>query len=130
MSIKTLLIRFTAFYIALLIAIAIIFILLDAKANSGANTGALAGAVFAACSSFAYKNKRYFSAEEKKTVIISMCLINIVLQTLAALIISKASGLKLPFGSMFLGVMLIGLVNSVGIYVFVDMAGKLYAKKT
>ena len=128
MSIKTLLIRFTAIYIALLIAITVIFILLDAKANSGANTGALAGAVFAACNWFAYKNKRYFSAEEKKTVIISMCLINIALQTLAALVISKASGLKLPFGAMFLGIMLIGLLHSVGIYAFVGIAGKQYAK--
>lgn len=129
MTIKALLIRFTAIYIVFLMAIATIFVLLDAKANSGVNTGALAGAVLAACYWFAYKNKRYFSAGEKKTVIISMCLINILVQTLAALIFTKVSGLKLPFGTMFLGIMLIGLLHSIGIYVFVGIAGKQYAKQ-
>lgn len=79
--------------------------------------------LFAACNWFAAANK----PAEKKAVIIGMCLINLFLQTFAALIINKASGLQLPFNAIFLGILLVGLLHSADIYFIVGMVGKQFA---
>jgi membrane protease YdiL (CAAX protease family) len=72
MSIPALLVRFTVIYVVLLVLIAVALNALGIKGNSGVNTAALLGAVMWTCFSFASKNKRYFSKEEKTRVVLGM----------------------------------------------------------
>lgn len=126
MTIKSLLIRFTIIYAALLVLAAIVLILLNAKLNPGAHTGALVGAVLLVCKQFFSKNQRNFTASEKKTAIIGISVINLLLQTLAALV---AGIVQLPLGPLLMVSMLIGLLHSALIYFIVGMAGKQYARQ-
>lgn len=126
MSIKTLLIRFTIIYTALLALVAITLILFNAKTNPGTSTGALIGAVLLVCNQFAAKNQRYFTASEKKIAIVAMCLINLLLQTLTASVVGIV---QLPLGTLLMLSILIGLLHSAVIYFIVGMAGKQYAKQ-
>lgn len=130
MSIQSLLIRFTCIYIVLLIVAAVIFNLLKLKSNSGANMGALIGAVFATCYWFFSSSKRYFTSEEKKRAITGMCLINVFVQTVAAIAMGKASGISLPYDALLLGIIVVGLIQSIGIYFFVTLLGKQLHNRT
>lgn len=55
-----------------------------------------------------------------------MCLINILLQTLATLIIGVA---LIPLGSMLILSVMIGVLHSALIYFIVGLAGSQYAKQ-
>ncbi len=130
MSIKSLLIRFTFIYIVLLTVIAFVVNLLKLKSNSGANMGALIGAVFATSYWFYSSCKRYFTSDEKRNAITGMCLINVFAQTIATIAISKASGITLPYDALLLGIILVGLIQSIGIYFFVTLLGRQLRNRT
>jgi len=125
MSLLALFVRFTLIYIALLVALAVALSVLGVKGNSGFNTAALLGAVMWVCLSFAKKNGRYFSNQEKTRAVLGMLAIDTLLQAIVAFAVAGAAGV----GAMLFALAFVGLLHALVIYVFVVLTGKQYAKQ-
>lgn len=129
MSLTSLFLRFTLIYVAILIVVSIALAAIGITGNSGVNTAALLSAVMWVCQSFAKKNSRYFSKEEKTRVVLGMLAIDLVLQTVLALAVAGAGSAKLTLGAVLFAIAFIGLLHAVVIYYFVGMTGKQYEKQ-
>lgn len=129
MTLKGLFIRFTLFYISIAVLIGIGFYVLDLKSNSGVNIAALLSAVMWSCMSFANKNQRYFTPEEKKQVVIGMVLIDLAIQLMGVLLVFAAAGAAMPLGIAAIAFLFIGALHAACIYFFVGFSGKQYIKQ-
>ena len=129
MSVSALLVRFTLIYVAMLIVIAVALHLFGIEVNSGVNIGALIGAVMWACFSFARKNDRYFSNEEKTRVVLGMLAIDVILQLVLSVFVLSAGAAELTMGPILFATAFVGLIHAAVIYFFVGFAGKQYAKQ-
>jgi hypothetical protein len=129
MSLNALFLRFTLIYIAILMVVAIALAAIGITGNSGVNTAALLTAVMWACQTFAKKNSRYFSKEEKTRVVLGMLAIDLVLQTVLAVAVAGVGSTKLTLGPMLFAIAFIGLLHVLVIYYFVGMTGKQYEKQ-
>lgn len=129
MTLKALLIRFALIYIAIAVVIGVGLTLFDIKGNSGVNIAALIGAVMWSCMSFANKNQRYFTPEEKKQAVIGMVAIDLLIQLLGVFLISAATGVAMPFGIAAIAFLVIGVLHAIAVYIFVGLAGRQYAKQ-
>ena len=69
--------RFSLIYIALMIIAAVVMSYFEIASNSGINIGILAGATMLSCTSFAKKNERYFTNQEKRKVVFGFIIINL-----------------------------------------------------
>jgi len=128
MSISGVLWRFLGAYVALLIVVTVAFQLLGVTSNSGVNVGILIGAVLWPCMAFGTKNKRYFTAPEKKKVVWGMIGINLALQLLVGGGAMAAQG-KLSAGALAIALLLVGVLHSLAIAYFVRLGGKLLEKQ-
>ena len=128
MSISGVLWRFLGAYVALLIVVTVAFQLLGVTSNSGVNVGILIGAVLWPCMAFGTKNKRYFTAPEKKKVVWGMIGINLALQLLVGGGAMAAQG-KLSAGALSIALLLVGVLHSLAIAYFVRLGGKLLEKQ-
>jgi len=121
MTVKDVFIRFLLTYVALYIAALLIKYI-------GLHIGfvgifILIGSTVSACDSFAKKNRRYFTAKEKKQVVIGFILINFLIEGIL-LGISAIAGTFSLSGTVF--VIALGMwvtINPLIIYIFVGLAG-------
>ncbi|WP_411879900.1 ABZJ_00895 family protein [Polaromonas sp. YR568] len=128
MSISGVLWRFLAAYIVLMVVVVVAFQLLGVSSNSGVNVGILIGAVLWPCMAFGTRNKRYFTAPEKKKVMWGMIGINLALQGLVGGAALAAEG-KLNLGALVIGLLVVGVLHSLAIAYFVRLGGKLFEKQ-
>ena len=128
MSIAGVLGRFAAAYVVFMVLAVVVLRLLDINSSSGVNIAVLIGSVMWSCMAFGTKNQRYFTAQEKSTVVWSMIGINLLIQVLlggAAL----ASAGKLGLGAFVFALLFVGVLHSLAIAYFVGAAGKNVAKQ-
>ena len=128
MSISGVLWRFLGSYLVLMIAAVVALQLLGIATNSGVNVGILIGAVLWPCMAFGTKNKRYFTASEKRKVIWGMIGINLLLQLLVGGGALAAEG-KLSAGALGFALLFVGVLHSLAIAYFVGLGGKLFDKQ-
>jgi hypothetical protein len=124
MTIKDVFIRFSLIYILSIVAVYIINALLK---YSGISPIRSIGFLFIflatayACDAFAKKNKRYFTPEEKKKVVIGFIIINFLIEAILMAISGMANKLGGNVLLIAFGLMLI--INPLLIYIFVGLAG-------
>ena len=124
MTIKGVFIRFSLTYIVLIIALLIINSFLEYWGISPIGSIGfmlLITSTMYACDAFAKKNKRYFSPEEKKKIIIGFIIVSILIEVILMAISGMASklggnGLLIVFGIML-------IFNPLLIYIFVGLVG-------
>jgi hypothetical protein len=129
MSLTGVLTRFFLSYIALFVGAVIGLQLLGVASNSGVNVGVLIGAVLWACMAFGSKNGRYFTPSEKARVVWEMIALNLLLQLLVVSAATASPGNKLNWSAVLIGLAMVAVLHSVGIYYFVGLAGKLLEKQ-
>lgn len=129
MSIAALLLRFGIAYVVLLVVVGVLLHLFGIQGNSGANTAALLGAVMWACLSFAKKNERYFSKNEKRRAVLGMVAIDLVIQAGFSFALAALDPRPLPFGGLVLVLLFLGVLHAAVIYFFVGLAGRQFAKQ-
>jgi hypothetical protein len=102
---------------------------LGLKSNSGINIAILAGSTVWVCSAFAKKNRRYFSAKEKTSVVLGLIVINLCLQALfgSAALSQSPSGLNT--NALIFAIGFVGILHSIAIYFFVGLAKKPLVKQ-
>ncbi|RZJ10066.1 MAG: hypothetical protein EOP39_09625 [Rubrivivax sp.] len=124
MTVQSLLVRFAVIYLGLLLAIGLAG---GAQSNTAANTGALIGAVMFASISFTKRNKRDFSAVEKRNAILGMVAIDAVLQTGVACVLLRSAPSAIGSTSMLLSVLFVTLLHAPVIWFFSGWASKQMA---
>lgn len=129
MTLKGLFIRFILIYIGIAVVISIGLAVFEIKGNSGINVAALIGAVMWSCLSFANKNRRYFTPQEKTQVVIGMVAVDLCVQLLGVVLIAAATGMAMPFGVAAIAFLFVGALHALAIYIFVGFAGKQYSKQ-
>ncbi len=129
MSIAALFVRFGLANLLLLVVVAVMLGLLGVQNNSGADTAALLGAVMWSCLSFARKNKRYFSSNEKVRVVLGMLVINLVIQAVFSFVAVSRPGAAVALGPLALALLFVGALHAAVIYLFVGFAGRQFAKQ-
>ncbi len=128
MSISSVLGRFFAIYLMLMILLAIGFHLMSIKPNSGFNVAILIGAVMWPCFSFGMKQRRYFTASEKSSVVWGMIGINLLLQ-FAFASMAMLGQAKFSWGALAFGLIFVCLIHSLAIAFFVHLTGKTLHKE-
>lgn len=128
MSISGVLWRFLGVYVVLMAVAGVTLQLVGITSNSGMNVGILIGSVLWPCMAFGTKNKRYFTASEKKKVVWGMIAINLMLQLLIGGAALAAEG-KLSFGAFAIAMLIVGVLHSLAIAYFVGLGGKLLDKQ-
>lgn len=117
--------RFSLIYISLVIIFSIVMSYFEIASNSGINIALLAGATILSCTSFAKKNQRYFTGQEKIKVVFGFSFINLFIQILIGFaIVPNASAGVLMFS---LGA--VGIIHSIAIYFFVGIPKKMLIKQ-
>jgi len=112
--------RFSLIYIALMIIAAVVMSYFEIASNSGINIGILAGATMLSCTSFAKKNERYFTNQEKRKVVFGFIIINLFIQGL----IGFASLPDASVGVLLFSLLAVGVIHSIAIYFFVGIPKK------
>lgn len=128
MSVSGVLWRFLGAYVVLMVAATVALRLLGVASNSGVNVGILAGAVLWPCMAFGTKNKRYFTASEKRRVIWGMIGINLLIQLLVGGGALAAEG-KMSADVLGFALLVVGVLHSLLIAFFVGLGGKLLDKQ-
>ena len=129
MTLKGFFIRFTLCYIGVSVLIATGFYVFGLKGNSGVNIAALLSSVLWACMSFANKNQRYFTPQEKKQAVIGMVLIDLCIQFIGVLLVLAGTGGAMPVGVAAIAFVVVGAIHALTIYVFVGIGGRQFAKQ-
>ena len=128
MSIAGVLTRFTLAYVGLLIASAMLFRSLGTSSRSGVDVAILIASVLWPCMAFSARNGRYFTPSEKRKVVWGMIGINLALQVLFGGAMLAAQG-RLSPAFLLSALAIVGVLYSIGIYVFVGIAGKRFEKQ-
>jgi hypothetical protein len=128
MTIKDVLIRFSLTYVALLITVFLISALLKYVGVSIPSLGIfiLIMSTFYTCQTFAKKNKRYFTNEEEKQVIIGFFIINLIVEGILSALGAIAGTLRGT--ALLIAIGLVVIINPIIIYIFVGLA-KINLKK-
>lgn len=128
MSITKLLFRFFLVYLVLMVVAAVVLSYFGIQGNSGVNIGILIGSLYYVCMEFGKKNNRYFTKNEKLSVVIGLILINIFVQL--ALTLAYMTATNTNFGSTILvfSVGFIGLLHGLLIYYMVGSIGRTLIK--
>jgi hypothetical protein len=124
MTIKELLLKFAPIYALLMIGTLLAMNYVGMK-PTGINTAILTASVFWVCSEFGKKNRRYFSGNEKISVVLGLTAIDLALQ-LAALSLSPAWG---NLGAVIFALVVGGTLHLITIYVTVISARILLVKQ-
>lgn len=124
MTIKEVIVRFSLTYIVLIIALYIInAFLMHYGISPISSIGFLLLFISTAytCDAFAKKNKRYFTPEEKKKVLIGFIVINLLIEGILLSVSGIANRLGANVLLISLGLSLI--LNPLLIYIFIGLAG-------
>lgn len=132
MSIPKLLLRFALVYLGLLIGVTIVLLLLQLGSMTAVRVVALLTAVMVVCQSFAKRNGRYFSRQEKLQALAGMTAIDVVLQVAGSLLAFHQAGM-MEAGTMNVGAFLavIGFLTLIDVAVilfFMWLVGRQFAK--
>ena len=120
-------IRFAVAYVVLSIGLTVGLALMKVMPNSGITVAVLLGAVMWPGMTFAQKNGRYFTADEKWRVVMGMLLIDLLLQLVIAT--PQLGALrKLPLGAMLGGAAFIAVLHAAVLYFAVALTGKFLVK--
>ena len=130
MPVSALLTRFAFIYASLLVVGAIALFLLSVKGNSGINTALLIGAVMWPCLTFARRNRRYFTPQEKSRVVWGMLAIDVVVQGALSFLLLLGTDSEITFTPWMFAILVIAALHGVVIYFCVGFTGKLFEKET
>lgn len=130
MTIQSVLLRFGLAYVVLAIAGSLLLNLIGIQSNSGVGTAVLIASVMWACMSFAQKNQRYFSPEEKRRVMMGMIAIDVAVQAIFAWIALSQLPSKLDSGAFIFALAFVTLLHAVAIYFFVGFAHRMLKRQT
>lgn len=130
MTIKDVLIRFSVTYLILIFSLFLINALLSyfgIAPIGSVGIVILIGAILYTCQTFAKKNDRYFTAKEKKHVVIGFIIINYIIEG----IITVVSGItnSLAGNVLLISFGMVLIINPLLIYIFVGIAGIGAAKR-
>jgi hypothetical protein len=112
--------RFSLIYIVLILIAAFVMSYFDITSNTGINIAVLASATMFSCTSFAKKNQRYFTKQEKIKVVFGFIFINLFIQAL----IGFASLPSTSPGVLLFSLGMVGIIHSIAIYFFVGIPKK------
>lgn len=123
------LLRFLFIYTSLMFVGGLLIHYFDMTNSLTINLGVLAGCVIFICGTFILKNGRYFSAKEKTTVIFSLIIIDLLLQTIIAStgLYNSPSGFQTR--ALFYAVGIIGSLHAIAIFIFVTVTKRFFIRR-
>lgn len=129
MTVRSLLIRFALAYAGLIAAAAAVLVIFDLGKSSAINIALLIGARSWACLSFAQKNGRYLTAQEKKTTILGMIGIDLAIQVILAFGLLGATQADVPVMLLLGALVFVELLHACAIWFFVGFLGRTFEKQ-
>jgi hypothetical protein len=126
MNLTSVLVRFAGLYVVLMALLAIGFAAAGFRTHAGMNVAALAGAIVWPCITFRRRNGRYFSADEKKRVVIGMIAIDLAIQLASGLVFFATGMMSVP--SLLTGLATVGALHAVAIWLLVTLTGRLVGR--
>jgi len=128
MSITNLLFRFFLIYLVLLVIAGAALSYFDIQGNSGVNVGVLIGSLYYVCLEFGKKNNRYFTKNEKLSVVLGLISVNIFVQLLLTMGYAAATHANFGGKVLIFSVGFIGVLHGLLIYFMVGSIGKTLVK--
>lgn len=129
MTLSQFFLRFTGLYVAAIVVAVVVVSALGIQGHIGVNTAAMLLATVWACQMFVRKNGRFFYPYEQWFAILGMVGIDLLIQAAIALGFVWASGARPSLSAALYALGLVGTLHAAGVYLFVVLSHKLYARR-